>query len=209
MHPGHGLTILEIQERLYRFLVDCCKAILHNIPEEELVSDKYPPQMAIEISPSNSDGFTSMVVMASEAPYRPPAFLDLIRLESLISARLFAAQDHIWALREDPTYFTDLVLETKDHRQEMMKDTNGKSHPVTQLSREDIFWQRIISNVLATAHMALEVWTELHNQVQNLCMLQIKHATSIKPTEDLPEEYLDAILRFRHYLKQAAKGPGG
>ncbi|KAK5747464.1 hypothetical protein LTR17_000105 [Elasticomyces elasticus] len=44
MLPGHGLMVLEIQERIYHFLVDCCRAILHDIPASEMTTDKYPMQ---------------------------------------------------------------------------------------------------------------------------------------------------------------------
>lgn len=208
-HPGNGLVILEVQERLYRFLVDCCKGILHNIAFAELLDGKYSLQPPLALPPAMVDGHASLVVLATEAPYRPPADMDLFRLEALFAAHKSSAEDRIWALREDPHYFLETVLEMKEHRQETLKDTEGRPHPVTQLGREHVFWLRIISNVVATTHLRLEVWTELHNQVKNLRYLQNKHAADILPMADLPEEYLMAILTFHHYLSQAAKGPLG
>ena len=40
-------------------------------------------------------------------------------------------------------------------------------------------------------------------------MLQQKYADKIRPDDDLPEEYMNALLRFKHYLNQASKGPFG
>lgn len=40
--PGEGLLILEIQERLLTFLVQCCTQLLHDIPESTLTSDSFP-----------------------------------------------------------------------------------------------------------------------------------------------------------------------
>lgn len=40
--PGEGLLILEIQERLLTFLVQCCSQLLHDIPESTLTSDSFP-----------------------------------------------------------------------------------------------------------------------------------------------------------------------
>lgn len=34
-HPGEGILVLQIQDRLYKFLVDCCKSILHDITAEQ------------------------------------------------------------------------------------------------------------------------------------------------------------------------------
>lgn len=34
-HPGEGLLVLQIQDRLYKFLVDCWRAILHDISAEQ------------------------------------------------------------------------------------------------------------------------------------------------------------------------------
>ena len=209
LHPGQGLMVLEMQERVMRFLVDCCKAILHDIPGESLVSDEYPlqPMPAIEVETVN--GFASLAVLAAEAPYRLPSGLDFTRLESLLEAKVSAAEDHIWALREDPSYFAGALLEMKEHRQEMIKDTNGRDHPLLTSNREEIFWSRVIGNVITNAYLGLEVWSELHCQIKEVHELYKKHAHAITIDEDLPEEYLAALLRFQHYLDQATKGPMG
>ncbi|KAJ4327131.1 hypothetical protein N0V84_002393 [Fusarium piperis] len=206
--PGEGLVILEVQAHLMKFLVDFCHEILHEIPPAELISDAYPVQPEPPLKTDNdASGFASLAVMAAEAPYRLPERLDLPRLESLLEAKKSAAEDHVWALREDPTYFAHQFLEIQDHRQEMLKDTQGRSHPATLRPREHIFWARIAGTILADAYLSLESFTELHRQVQDLRRLQNKYKSEISPTEDLPEEYMVALLRFRYYLEQAAKGP--
>ncbi|KAK5703364.1 hypothetical protein LTR17_022191 [Elasticomyces elasticus] len=103
MLPGHGLMVLEIQERIYHFLVDCCRAILHDIPASEMTTHKYPMQCEPAINDDVTTGFASLSIMASEAPYRLPAKYDLTPLRSLFSARVAAAEDNIWSLREDPS----------------------------------------------------------------------------------------------------------
>lgn len=65
--------------------------------------------------------------MMAEAPYRVPAQLDLERIEALPSARKLAAQDHLWALREDPGYFSDTLPEIAEHRPEMLKGASRKA----------------------------------------------------------------------------------
>ncbi|KAI9368491.1 hypothetical protein BJX61DRAFT_550398 [Aspergillus egyptiacus] len=182
----YGLLVMEAQARLLAILVQCCRVILHDIPESSLTSDSFPilpePQLKADCEIS---GFQSLRVMAAEAPYRVPAELDLSRIESLLSARTSAAEDHLWALREDPHYFARTLLDVKEHRQEMLKDLYGNAHPVLSPSRQDVFWARVIGSALSTA-----------SQARKLVMLQRQYAG----------EYLMALLCFRHYLNQAAKG---
>ncbi|KAJ4300156.1 hypothetical protein N0V88_002825 [Collariella sp. IMI 366227] len=204
--PGEALDILEAQDRVLKFLVHCCKQILRDIPADELLGEKYPiqpePMLNSGVEPG---GFDSLAVMAEEAPYRPPGRLDFAHIESLLAARTAASEDHLWALREDPSYLSGQLLTYKEHRQEMMKDTNNKPHPVLQNLKVDIFWERIIGNVLLSSHIELEVFSELTRQAAELKRLQAKYAGSLSPLKDLPEEYLVAILRFRYFLNQLAK----
>ncbi|RMJ15126.1 hypothetical protein BHE90_002696 [Fusarium euwallaceae] len=206
--PGEGLLVLEVQDRLMKFLVDCCHEILHEIPAADLISDAYAIQPEPPLKTDNdASGFASLAVMAAEAPYRLPERLDLARLESLLEAKKSAAEDHVWALREDPAYFAHQFLEIQDHRQEMLKDTQGRPHPVTNKLREHLLWARITGTILTDAYLSLESFTELHRQAQHLRILQNKYKADISPTKDLPEEYLVGLLRFKHFLEQMAKGP--
>ncbi|KAH7230037.1 hypothetical protein BKA59DRAFT_488931 [Fusarium tricinctum] len=108
-----------------------------------------------------------------------------IGLSSLLEARKLAAEDHVWSLREDPAYFADQFREIQDHRQEMIPDTQGKPHPATQKLRENTLWARL----------------------KNLGHLQKKFEKKIQATNELPEEYMVALLRFKYYLEQASKAP--
>jgi hypothetical protein len=205
--PGEALAILESQERLLRFLVYCCKQILSGIPPEDLTGPSFPiqpePSLKAEIE---STGSESLAVMAAEAPYRPPAKLDFDRIESVLGARLAAAQDHVWVLREDPSYFLEELIEVKEHRQELLKDTLGGIHPTLKSTRQDKFWARICGTVAIEAYMQLESFAELHEQSQALRRLHDKYVSILSPMEDLPDELQNTLLRFRHYLNQTAKG---
>jgi hypothetical protein len=206
--PGEGLLILEVQERLLNALVQCCIQLLHDIPEPDLISDAFPVQPEPPLKPeSEITGFESLSIMASEAPYRVPAELDLHLLQSLLAARASAAEDHLWALREDPDYFSRTVLDAQEHRQEMLKDTMGKDHPVFSHGQRDVLWARVIGSVVLNAYIELELFSELSSQAKTLAAMQKKYAGDISPSKDLPEEYLAALLRFQFYVNQAAKGP--
>lgn len=193
--PGEGLLILEFQERLLEFLIDCCKSILHDIPMDQVTSDKFPIQPEPPFKePLDAAGFSTLSIMAKEAPYRPPAKLDLQKIESLLSARTILAEDHIWSLREDPSYFAETMLDMKEHL------------PDAKTSRGDLSWARVISSVLVQSFSLLESFEELRNQAAHLQELARKYEPELPPPKDLPEEYLAALLRFRHYLNQVTKG---
>ncbi|KAJ0421360.1 hypothetical protein BJY00DRAFT_323347 [Aspergillus carlsbadensis] len=182
--PGEGLLVLEAQQKVLAFLEKCCRLILHDIPEETIVSDSFPVQPEPQLKrESEVAGFDSLAVMAADALYRLPAKLNLDRIYSLLRAKASAAEDHIWSLREDPGYFASTLHDAKEHRQEMLRDWNGSAHPVLSPGREQTLWCRILSNASA--------------------------AGVISPSTDLPEDYAAALLRFRHYLNQAVAGPIG
>ncbi|KAJ8119200.1 hypothetical protein ONZ43_g3808 [Nemania bipapillata] len=197
--PGEGLLILEFQDRLLEFLIDCCKIILHDIPVDQMTSSKFAIQPEPPLKESlDATGFSTLSIMAKEAPYRPPPKLDLPKIESLLSARTVRAEDHIWSLREDPSYFSEILFDMKDHLPYV---------PLTRKpSRDDPQWARVISSVLVESFTQLESFAELRNQSTHLRELSDKHGPDISPEKDLPEEYLAALLRFRHYLNQVTKG---
>ncbi|KAH8734678.1 hypothetical protein BGZ61DRAFT_442937 [Ilyonectria robusta] len=204
--PGEALLILEAQERVLVFLVECCQELLHEIPADTLTSDEFPVQPEPRVkSESDASGFESLAVLAAEAPYRVPGQLDLGRMESLLEARVSAAEDRLWILREDPSYFTQRLLETKEHQQELMRDTLGQSHHTACTGRTATLWSRILGNALTDAYLPLELFSELHKQVQMLQRLRQKHA-EISLLDYLPEEYLVALVKFRHYLIQGSRG---
>ncbi|KAM0426356.1 hypothetical protein ACHAPT_008397 [Fusarium lateritium] len=190
------------------FLVSCCQNILHEIPEDELTSAEYPVQPEPHLkTETETNGFESLALMAAEAPYRPPARLDLGRVVSLLAAKASAAEDHLWALREDPSYFAQHLLDLRDHRQETMKDHQGKPHQATLKGRDGLFWARVMRLAVRDACVYVEVYSELRDQAKSLRELQRKYEPGLSPLDDLPQEYLDAMVKFRHSLYEAAKGP--
>lgn len=153
------------------------------------------------------DGFDSLAVMAAEAPYRVPQRLDLTRVRSLLEAKASAAEDHLWALREDLSYFTECFLDAREHRQEMLPDTQKRAHPATSIARRETPWARIIGSTIIESYLQLEIFSELSAQARGLQSLQSKYEGKLSPKEDLPDDYLRALLKFQYYLQQAAKGP--
>jgi hypothetical protein len=197
-----GLLVLEVQERLMSFLVECCRAILGGIHNAE------PTPKPVQISPAlrlrtETGSFPTLATLASEAPYRVPARTDFERMESLLEAKMLAARDHIWALREDPRYFLEAVQDVKQHRLETKHDTNCNEHPIYR--HTDVFWARITSTLAVQAYDDLQAFLELHRQAKELCTRHSTYAARVSPQEDLPGEFLTAILRFEYYLERLAK----
>jgi hypothetical protein len=126
-----GLLVLEIQERIMKFLVECCKHILHDLNESGSLTDSiYPTKEALPPITTDSSDYPTAVGLAIERQYRAPHVFDFQRLRALVGAKRAEAEDHIWALREDPSYFADTIFEWSEHRRERLLDTNGKEHPV-------------------------------------------------------------------------------
>lgn len=204
--PGEGLLILEAQEKLMVFLVDCCHQILHDITETDMFSDRFPvasePCLKMD---TEVNGFDSLAIMAAEAPYRLPAKLDFDRLISLLSARASSAEDHIWALREDPGYFSEHVYDMKEHDPEIIKDPRGYT-PFDDYKVSPNYWERPIQTLLLEAYKHYEMYTQLHQEARQLQSLQKKYESQIRPEKHLPEEYQRAMLNFRFHLTEAAFG---
>ncbi|KAI1952734.1 hypothetical protein LOZ57_000814 [Ophidiomyces ophidiicola] len=202
VQPGEGLLILEVQKKIIGFLLSCCEAILRDIPS--LFAAEFPVQPEPPALSGDPTEWPTLAVLRAEAPYRVPAHLDFDQLVAVLSARRAAAEDHIWALREDPGYFFDVVGDESEHRLEVLPDTKGNPHPHLH---DGLFWARVFGSVITNAYGALIAFDSLARQATKLARLQEKYRSRISPDKTLPEEYLKALLLFRHTLNQSSQGP--
>ncbi|CAH0044960.1 unnamed protein product [Clonostachys solani] len=208
--PGEGLLVLEAQERLMEFLVKVCKIILHDIPAESLVGGDSVIQPEPHLKRNAEiDGFESFAAMAAERPYRLPAEISFDQIEAILGAAESAADDHFWSMRIDPGYFADTIQAAREHRKETLKDTMGQTHPILKGARKDEFLSRVVGSVIATAIEQLEIFTRLREQAQTLRSLHKRYESTLSSDEDLPDDFLSAILRFRHYLGQSSNSSFG
>jgi hypothetical protein len=205
-HPGQGLTVLEIQQRIYGFLVECCQLILHDTDPSSLTDNKIPVKPEPPLISGDPTEWPTMASIAAEAPYRVPAHLDFGRIKAVIAAKRSAAEDHIWTLREDPGYFSDVLGDWREHRQETLLDTKGQRHPLLT-NTKPLLWERVIGNVISDAYGAVVVWDLICNELTKLEVLKEKYATLISPEKKLPPEYMKALLSFKYMLDQASQGP--
>jgi hypothetical protein len=206
--PGQGLFVLEIQSRLYKFLVESCKAILHDMTDAQLVD----PSISVQpeppsVSGNETSGLPAIEVAIKERPYRLPANLDLHRLKVIIAGKASATEDHVWALREDPGYFANVLYEWRQHRQELLLDTKGAKHPLLDPGRVSVFWGYIVHNAINSALYAIEVWRLLETSINDIIALKQKYDHQIVPENDLPAEYAMAIYKILRYLEDCRKIP--
>ena len=123
IQPGEGLIVMEIQRRKLEFLLKSAQIILQGVNAD---ANNLPPRPEDEekqdlLARNNAD-WPSLTMEILEAPYRVPDRFEVSKLQSFIKARRDHAEDHLWSLREDPSYLQDSVLEWSEHRQEENSD---------------------------------------------------------------------------------------
>ena len=201
--PAVGLLVLEAQERVLSFLRNCVKLLLHDFTEDSMLLSP-PLDFVPTLDAKTNNGYASWAEIAAEAPYRRPTGLDFDRITSLLAAKRDEAADHLWSLREDPSYFEAHMLESKEHRGELILDSRGRQHPVCSLGREDQFWARVVGQQVYYAHFKLEIFAELTSLSEELRNLQNAHADVLETTSDFPEPYTDLLQQFRFHLIEVA-----
>ncbi|KAL8635059.1 MAG: hypothetical protein Q9228_007413, partial [Teloschistes exilis] len=203
IQPGEGLIIMEIQQRKLAFLRSCAENILQDLPLYDSSLPEQPPPPDLSANPEDSE-WPSLLKEILEAPYRAPDPFDLGRLKNLLAAKRDEAEDHIWFLREDPSYFKDTVLDWSERRQEKILSIIGGTHPTL---KEDVFWERVLSNLVNDAYLGFLGWDELSRFLDEVEGLKDKYAGRISPAVALPREYEEALCHFSHFVDQLTKGP--
>lgn len=202
VQPGEGLLILEIQQKKLDFLSRCAQNILHDLPLQDTSVPKQSVPAVLVLANEDSE-WPSLTKEVLEAPYRVPDQFDFARLQSFVSAKRAEAEDHIWSLREDPSYFKDAVFEWSEHRQEKLPSINDKPHPIL---RRDEFWERVLSNMVIEAYGALLLWDQLEKDARHLESLRKMYGDEIGRYSDLPEDYENALCHFTYFVEQTTKG---
>ena len=200
--PGDGLLVLEVQEKLLRFLVRCAEAIVHDLLPLTITMPSSQPSVPLSAIPTDVQ-WPSVAAAAAEAPYRVPVGFDFARLQVLINAKRFEAEDHVWSLREDPGYFRQYIFDCSEHRKEVLADENGRRHPDFGKSR---FWEKVFSMVLADGYSNLWLWDMAAKRLTKVDALRHHHGSSISPTRKLPVDYEEAFLRFKDIVDQGRVG---
>jgi hypothetical protein len=203
MEPATGLQVLEVQERILDFLVKCCRLILHDMDLDhvDLIGTKpAPPQIKTNLS------VQTVTAMAEIAPYRLPQKLDMRRLAILIGARRDEAEEHVWALREDPGYFAQAMREWSEHSPFMIPDKFKKSHPMVG---EPVFWDKVATNMIFHAYSSLILFAAAQEAI-NLAQVRLERCHhKLEQSSSLPPEVERAFQRLDHIVQVVSDEPLG
>lgn len=210
--PGIGMFILETQQRLMRFLVTCSELILHDLALDAnlLPQVQHLPPVAAAAATAHSDDVDlrpSLDTVVQEAPYRTPQQFDFARLQNFVYAKRAEAEDHLWALREDPSYFTETMQALGEHKDEVVR---GKENLPNSWSAPRIptFWEEIIRCMIHTAYTEVMHSADLYFRVSTIVDIREKHGARIKRTEALPKDYLTAIALLEVQVQEQISGHG-
>ena len=121
-HIAEGVQILHLQSRILEFLLTCCELLLEDKTRESLTNDQFPVAQEPPSLLGNEELFSSFARSAIFAPYMPRAGTDFQRLIQLGTSMYDAAKDRLWALREDPNYFVEVVDGYTEVRSDSLKE---------------------------------------------------------------------------------------
>jgi len=125
---SEALIVLQIQQPLMAFLVKICLELL---PDVEISLERITAffQVPVNLEPlatfhkapkqpeppairtTKEDGWDSAFSLAQDISYTTPHWTDFHKIMSSILARTHEWNDHAWAMRDDPSYFTNAVSE--------------------------------------------------------------------------------------------------
>jgi len=135
-----------------------------------------------------------------ETSYRIPAHLDFTRLKAIAAAERNTTEDHLWALREDPSYFAEIMQEHSEQRQEMLLDTKGHTHPTLKEPGQPLFWNRVLGNNVDQSYFGFATFDKVLKQIRAVELLYASYKDRIKPEDALPAELMKAFQSLRFLL---------
>lgn len=229
--PGDGLWVLEIQDRIYKFLLDIVQRILHDIPTGDLTGPKYSiqPEPSLPSANCRRDGVASLASTNLEAAYSAPGRVDLHRLQLLVEAKASEEEDKLWDFREDPGRFTEGLKEFIAYQPACVPDLSGTQKLATSIdgcgtepgsntkTTEDLFGIKfLLSNFKCVAF-----WSCLARDIASLVELKKKFFdnSKIELGDPLPEPFelslhkiqfslcLGIDLRLTSLLREAHASP--
>jgi hypothetical protein len=200
---GEGLLILEVQQKIYEFLLDCCGKIFSDVPWDELLSTQLPQRPEPEPIETNGASYVDLASAVAEAPFRVPATLDTGRLLQLIEAKRAAAEDHAWSIREDPGYFKHIILARSIHRQEHVRDAQGNKCPSLY---SETFWNEVVLDTLHSTYSTLLMWDALYDLAHSLATKTPKGFGRFDYRKPLPQDVESVLLDMMAIADVYARG---
>jgi hypothetical protein len=197
--PGEGLLILKIQQKVLQFLVNWCEKVLDN--KADVLATQFPVCPMLDL-PTIPWKWPNLEVLNTYAPLLTPQQTSWGGMKVLIDARYRAAQDHLWALKEDPGYFEEFVLQDLEHRLEGVHDSYGNVAPEYDTPQ---FWDRNLAVILDEAYQAVVIWHVLAKHVQLPMELYDKYVQELDLRYPLPSEYREKIQLLKALLVYSSR----
>lgn len=221
INPGDGLWVLEIQDRVYAFLVQAAQRILHDIPAADLTGAQYivQPEPPLPSANARDDGVVSLATTNLETSYSAPGRMDLDRLQSLLIAKAREAEDDLWALREDPARFIESLEDFLAHKPQYLNDLSGRQHAST--TRQgfantfgamappgmDNLRSLQVMEFLLSRFTEAEFWAELAQDASDVATLKERHfdGRDMQHSDTLQEPFATALYTFVAGIADAVK----
>jgi hypothetical protein len=124
---------------------------------------------------SKDGGWPPAIDLACETPYLAPQQIDLGRIQSLIQARLRKWKDYAWAMREDPSFFDDVVGDWSEQSSTKILSETRKVHPdLTSALGKQNFWNRTIISAINGIHENPIMWDIVSKRIDIIMHMKIK-----------------------------------
>lgn len=203
--PGEGLVVLEIQERYLTFLVKCVELLLPDIEALAAVQSETAASIVPPFLDSTSyHELKSLAEAYAEAPYRVPQPFEFEHVQQLVTAKKSEAADHVWALREDPSYFQEMLSTFSEHRQERILSINGKKHPRLET---DAFWNFLANEMVVDAYGEFILWNSVEDIVKEIEIIRDREVGEVAKETTLSKAYNDKLYELQFFMERMAQGP--
>lgn len=152
LHPYKAALAFEIQIRILSFLLKCGRIILR---DHTLATLTITPSITLSSIVAIPELVCPMTGLAAIAPYQPPGGLNFARLAGLLRSRTEESADHLWALREDPSYFKQHLRDWAEHNSSNVLDQDRQPHGCIKMS---YFWNCAASRMICHAYSDYLLW---------------------------------------------------
>lgn len=193
----HGLTVLETQRTLYRFLLRCTELLLHDMDlSTTSLSTEQTHSLIGLVIPPDSKEWRSVSDMNAEIVYNLPQPFSIQSIRRLANAKRDEAEDSFWAVHEDPAYFQQqLELHEERNMEPFRRGIRETSfHGVKKAERHAIAkaWKDVVRHScrdIIIWDMIIVKLTELEHERADL-------HTEIELSKRLPLSYEKILERF-------------
>ncbi|KAL8693897.1 MAG: hypothetical protein Q9218_001362 [Villophora microphyllina] len=195
----HGLTILETQNKLYRFLLRCTELLLHDIDLSRSAitmsfQQTQPPVQ--EITSAVSKEWRSVSDMNAAASYSLPQPFSIVSLRRPANAKRDEAEDSFWALHEDPAFFHEQLELYREQNLEPYRRGLQKKTPHNLQRAEGHARDRAWRDVVRHACRDIIIWEMIIVQLTELENLRAILGAEIPLSKRLPPEYEKSLERL-------------